>query len=90
MTVFEAAAIAAEVEDQKVEIIDAAPSVIRSLRAKRIARAVLLAIREPSSAVIDEGMWPINFATEYESEELDRQSVRTSLQYMIDAILAGK
>ena len=45
-TMMEKAARAAEIEMQTVEMIDAAPSVTRALQAKRVARAVLMAVRD--------------------------------------------
>jgi len=52
MTDFEKAVMAAGIEMQKVELLDAAPSVIRTWQARRIVRSVLMAVREPEDATV--------------------------------------
>ena len=80
MTDFEKAVRDAEIQMQKVEMIDAAPSAIRALQAKRVVRAVLMAVREPNDAMIEAG---------YDSQSCSEEPLpRPTFTAMIDAILA--
>lgn len=77
----EKAAKAAAAEMQKVEMIDAAPSVIAALQARRVVRAVLLAVREPDDA------FPGAYAIGVSGSASDDERARLVFKCMIDAIL---
>lgn len=77
MTPVERMARRIEREIDNVPMVDAAPSQIRAIRARNVARAALEAIREPSEAMIEASL------------DMHREcEIREIWQEMIDAALS--